>query len=437
MLTTYLSPNPFPLILLSRPLLAILIAFTSPSSLIRYHVVLLLLAYNIHVFPHYSLYIERSAWISFLAPEASTQCMDSFEKLLLTGWDARFRGPTADVRLRRKLAKRSSSQRFGDAKLDESCISVESASKWQRLKFGIWVAFSQRYIGSPWQARNVPAYDSSRPSYVPTRQRYCLTKLRSILISYLLLDIMSQASRPDQNPILFADDKIPLLSRWNEVTLEEIIVRFSASIGFWIGVFLFVHLYYSTLSLISVLSGIDKPENRGPLFGSVKDAYTLRRFWSLFWHQITRKRLTKPARFITFRILQLPRSADAPYQSLRLLSRYTEHFFVFLISGLIHFAIDAAAGIPWTESGALHCFLLMALGIIMEDAAQWLVFDIVLGSQARGSGWAKAVGYLWVLLWLVIATPFYPYPSLQRVTGGPKDELLPYSVVAMVQKVKW
>ena len=77
----------------------------------------------------------------------------------------------------------------------------------------------------------------------------------------------------------------------------------------------------------------------------------------------------------------------------------------------------------------------MAAGIMIEDAMQWLFYDLLMGGGERGRSWAKAIGFLWVLLFFTYATPFWAYPMLSRNTGEVNNDILPLSVVAYL-KVK-
>ena len=90
----------------------------------------------------------------------------------------------------------------------------------------------------------------------------------------------------------------------------------------------------------------------------------------------------------------------------------------------------------WTESGATKFFVVMAVGIMIEDGTQWVFYDLLMGGGVRGRSWAKALGFLWVLLFFAYATPFWAYPSLRKNTGGIKNEVLPLSVVAMLKAKK-
>jgi hypothetical protein len=84
---------------------------------------------------------------------------------------------------------------------------------------------------------------------------------------------------------------------------------------------------------------------------------------------------------------------------------------------------DIAQGIPWDETGALRFFLMQALGIMLEDAVTAVVGPLYRGRFNKG--WMKVLGYTWVILWLVWASPVWVYPLVRRSTGDP---IIPLSV---------
>ena len=147
-----------------------------------------------------------------------------------------------------------------------------------------------------------------------------------------------------------------------------------------------------------------------------------------------RKKLTKPARYITFHVLNLSRPSATNSRLSRLVARYTELFFVFLISGTLHHIVEVAQGLAWSESGAISFFTMMAVGILVEDGVQWVVYDVLLGEGKRGKWWGRAIGYVWVLGFFTYATPFWAYPSLRKNTGGPSNEVLPVSLMRILKR---
>lgn len=126
------------------------------------------------------------------------------------------------------------------------------------------------------------------------------------------------------------------------------------------------------------------------------------------WHQGVRNQLEGPARFLTFSILRLPKGS--------LLARYSNIFFAFLISGIIHLGADRPGALGRQRPINLPFFCIQALGILLEDTVQALY------RQARGKEvgfrtplWARAVGYVWVVAFLVWSTPAWAYPIIRTV----------------------
>ena len=165
-----------------------------------------------------------------------------------------------------------------------------------------------------------------------------------------------------------------------------------------------------------------------------------------FWHQEFRKVWTKPARYFVFCMLRLPRPTASSPRYLRLLERYLQVFAAFAVSGLLHHVTEVAQGMSWAESGAMEFFILQALGILIEDGFQWMIFAgknsetqrrTTFVSRVVDSVWTRRlVGYTWVLIFFSWASPTWLYPSLCRRTGTEKDMLFPFSLVTWVTSLK-
>jgi hypothetical protein len=83
---------------------------------------------------------------------------------------------------------------------------------------------------------------------------------------------------------------------------------------------------------------------------------------------------------------------------------------VFALSAGMHMAIDAIGGIGPSRTGAFPCFLLQAMGIVMEDAAQF-VYHRVFGNYGKSSTWwTRVIGYVWVWSFLATVAPLYNFP---------------------------
>lgn len=76
----------------------------------------------------------------------------------------------------------------------------------------------------------------------------------------------------------------------------------------------------------------------------------------------------------------------------------------------------------------MQFFCIQTLGIMLEDAVQALYWSYR-GEKVGASPWAAtALGYLWVVAWMVWTSPVWIYPSMQRDQGG---RILPVSIISL------
>lgn len=129
--------------------------------------------------------------------------------------------------------------------------------------------------------------------------------------------------------------------------------------------------------------------------------------------------------FLARDVLHLPRPS--------ILERYTNVFIVFFLSGVMHLVLDFVSDVPWALSGSMHFFLSFVVGIMIEDGVQAL-WKRISPPQISKDGevqtplWKKAVGMLWVMMWLAV----FSTPYMERLTQLPPSDMMPLSVVRMV-----
>lgn len=58
------------------------------------------------------------------------------------------------------------------------------------------------------------------------------------------------------------------------------------------GPYFFINIQYVVCSIVGVALGLNSPDDWPPLFGKLKEATTVRKFWNRFWHQMIRKVIT-------------------------------------------------------------------------------------------------------------------------------------------------
>ncbi|GFG23257.1 hypothetical protein IFM61606_03134 [Aspergillus udagawae] len=276
-----------------------------------------------------------------------------------------------------------------------------------------------RGVRTPWQVKRIPShpkYLAQQPKAQISRSTFLIRQAAILAWLYLFLNCTSYLAARDSSllskPVYGLD--------YLRVSKEEWRIRIMTSLIFW---FAFlraaVDIDYRTASILCVGTGLDTPEEWPPLFGRAREAYTLRNFWGTYWHQVFRWPLTAISNYLARDLLALPRPS--------LLERYTNIFFVFLLSGVMHVMSDLFMGIPLSQSTSLVFFCSMPLGIMFEDAVQ-AAWSRLTDSDRPGRPtvdsdgcavpcWHKLVGFIWVCSWLSLTTPVWLYPGQTSTTG--------------------
>ncbi|KAL8822573.1 MAG: hypothetical protein Q9191_006693, partial [Dirinaria sp. TL-2023a] len=398
--------NPFSLIIVQRLTIALLVAFTSDVSPLRPLTFPIIIAWNIHLLPRYYESIPRVPWVAFLAGENLSGVLNYAEKVLIRRWSFEVNHETTeDSSCSPKENHANGAVRGAKVNLDHG--DSRSAKIWKRLRFGFYIAFSDRYIASSYQTSNTPPYSSSQPTYIPSRFRFLLRKCTIVTTCYLIMDLLALRRETSRYPIIFASSQIPFFSRlwYGALTADELAFRTVTTLGVWFGAYCAIQGFYSALSFLAVLLGISRPELERPVFGNViRESSTLRGFWGRGWHQLLRGRLVAAADWLTYGVLWLPRPGETRSSEFaRIVTKYTHLTCVFLVSGLLHSSIDSAKWMSWEEWGSLMFFVLMAVGIMIEDAVQWVWSEVVVPNidangtmKTKGKWWMTVIGHLWV-----------------------------------------
>ena len=167
-----------------------------------------------------------------------------------------------------------------------------------------------------------------------------------------------------------------------------------------------------------------------PLFGRIKEAYTLRRFWNTFWHQIMRHM------FISFStdlkdLLKIRRGTW--------LSSYFELYFIFTLSALGHGLITYA--MPYSPRHTFHVRFVMYFNFMFYQAPAIHFEDFIIWTYKRMTGetenrdgkpmlWQTIVGYVWVTSWWYFVLGWTMAAVLQL--GIAKLDPLPFSILRPV-----
>ncbi|KDQ23045.1 hypothetical protein PLEOSDRAFT_1012126, partial [Pleurotus ostreatus PC15] len=126
--------------------------------------------------------------------------------------------------------------------------------------------------------------------------------------------------------------------------------------------------------LMLLSTGRWMPSDFPPMFASLGNAYTLRRFWGQTHQQMLRRATTSHGSFVSDKLLRLPRHGR--------LSRCIQLYVAFFISGAVHhwgdYMIMPLNGSDLRASGSMQFFLLQAVAIHCED---------IMISAGRRMGW--------------------------------------------------
>ncbi|PGH17471.1 hypothetical protein AJ79_01071 [Helicocarpus griseus UAMH5409] len=296
---------------------------------------------------------------------------------------------------------------------------------WDKACWSLDIAVNKRRINRVDQARNIPYFDSKRPHYYPSRRNFLLFRTTRFVLLYLLLDfVMSQPLEDAQ--VKFAPGKERIFARILErdIVPAELGEIFGILVGQAICYYGTLLAGYDFLSLVSVGLCMGNVSDWRPLFGDIREVYTIRTFWRTFWHQQLLRPLESTASFITHSLLRLPRitriegiSISKPrleQKILYLLSSYTTLTLIFLISGIAHIISDRMIGIPYRDTRIVSLFLSQAVGIMFEDAGRW-IYRCVTGSKREGPVkiWHRVVGYAWLVVFALWAVPEWVFSILR------------------------
>jgi hypothetical protein len=302
----------------------------------------------------------------------------------------------------------------------------------KRLSFGLKVASSFRFVGTPYEVQNVPQISTTN------RKTYLLRTYLVIVISYAVLDFINSSNDLEIAAKYLTLEKIRILNRLSEVTAEEVVIRLCTTLAAAIGLNCVQGGIYYIISVLAVSSRVSSPAEWPPFYGSPREAYTLRRFWkyatylvldppcvyiltvsSVFWHQTNARKFSSISHSLVHEVLGLSRGT--------LIGRHLRILVAFVSSGVMHLLIDLSSGISFRNSGAMKAFLAQALGLIIEDSVM-SIYQRLPRRAHLAVNCEKALGFIWVVSFLTWSIPAYIYPMMWRSNQGLMDSTIPFSL---------
>ncbi|CAG7996555.1 unnamed protein product [Penicillium salamii] len=192
------------------------------------------------------------------------------------------------------------------------------------------------------------------------------------------------------------------------VTLRETLLRCAFVCWWTFSAVAMLDSAHAALSLVSVsLFRIDEPYEWPSIFGSLSQAWSIRRFWSKFWHQIVRRTYTNYGECISRNILRLqPRSVP---------DKVFVIFMIFFLSGVSHAAVSWQLGdhCGWSLDIWWFCanFFAGLLEVVVTQLFRACVKKLGF-KRLDESNWSKVVGFIWVFSFMFWSIPKWQYPKL-------------------------
>ncbi|KAF3395269.1 Acetyltransferase pyr8 [Talaromyces pinophilus] len=363
----------------------------------------------------------RPFWAALLAGLSFVYFLHFVDLALLSRWDFNHGGPVFDNKPTQLANKRE--------KKDHAKRSSLKPTLLERFSWGFSQSIAWRHVNTPYQSKNCPPYSYTNPTYIPSRPWFVVRSLFLGAICYLVIDVLNSQPPPENPSELFSPSRVHFFTRLlsptaEPITVDELGLRAMVTFVGYTSSYCLLNAVAHFQGAFFVAIGVNGVRDWRPLFGSVREIYSLRQFWGKFWHQNLRRMISEPVEFVAHKVLRL--------SSKGILQRYIKIVLSFYLSGVTHAIADIASNLSWAEQLTVEFFVLQAVGIIIEDTVQagwrFLNGQTRTGRQNPPRLWIRFVGGLWVALFLIWSTPRWVYPGASK--AGPETRsIVPYSFV--------
>jgi hypothetical protein len=239
-----------------------IIGFTTPHSALRPVALLIITLCVVQCIPSCMAHMKRTPWAALVGGYSITYLYHYMDIALLSRWSFEHDAPVSG--LLRPNPQVDAHRGF---------TSPRSKSMWERLKFGIKLTSTFRFVGTQYEVRTTPRPNS------PSSKETCRRTFLVIVVSYLLLDFINSNNDPVIAIRFLCLEKIPIFARLREVTAEEVIIRTFTVLAAGVSLICVQGGIYNICALLAISTGISTPPEWPPFYGSAREAYMLTRFW--------------------------------------------------------------------------------------------------------------------------------------------------------------
>jgi hypothetical protein len=177
--------------------------------------------------------------------------------------------------------------------------------------------------------------------------------------------------------------------------------------------YLILSSYHDILSIIAVGLHIDTPEEWPPLFGQIGKAYSVRKYWSHFWHLLVYRSFSAHAEYMIVKVTGTRKRTT--------LTRYANNACVFVLSGLMHALVERTLNPDsCSRCGCWATFwryCLQVVAIISEEVFQRVIAKLehrLIPGEVRSmfiAAMHRITGYIWVIFWTLWSKEFTFFPQ--------------------------
>ncbi|KAK0207263.1 membrane bound O-acyl transferase family-domain-containing protein [Armillaria fumosa] len=290
--------------------------------------------------------------------------------------------------------------------------AVDSAPLSERFRWGIRLWSSPRGVGWTHEPDRLCAPVSPET----TRFAFIRRRLLVVAMNVVLLDTMSIYNRTNS---AFLGDGISMADRPWLLRYVDLLAWVWTSQAQ-------MRILHGIVSIISVLSGLSMPRDWVDPFGSLLDAYTLRRLWGRTWHQFVNRFASSHGKYLARKVFRFPPGT--------LTSSIIQLYTSFAMSIFLHMVADFTMFKRWNVGGSLFFFAIQPFAIMFETAVITLARK--LGHSGEPGIWTRLVGYLWVWTWFVLTFPGW-FDPMSRVRFMEIGLNMPFSIILGLWKGEW
>ena len=255
-------------------------------------------------------------------------------------------------------------------------------------------------------SHGVPIPEGYRHGY--TRWRF----VRYHFIKWLVLQCLQYmyiAYESNWSPMAIYEDENEASFTTAGLALFHVYCNLEDTFDWCVGSIMLYDAWHSVFAVFFVATGLDEPQEWSlALFGNIKNAWSVRRYWSRHWHNFIYHSFNGHIQCVTRGWLGMRRGD--------LSTRLIENTGVFFLSGLMHSAIRWQEA-PWSDVWAITVWYTAQMVPITIETFCIPIYTRLkrcLANRMQFKEDAKwvvrleyAFGYLWVFNWLIWSIPAY------------------------------